>query len=129
MFRINKQDYKTNKIYGNDILITRRPYSDWIIIHLGLLKCGRNSLVREADLSINKEDYKTNKVYRNDMVTTRGPSNFWNVGEILAFGRETLVVTGLPAVLGAMDSGQKSFKLVWRCHQLLSWFLAKGSLP
>ena len=25
--------------------------------------------------------------------------------------------------------GQKSFKLVWRCHQLLSGFLAKGHLP
>ena len=29
----------------------------------------------------------------------------------------------------AMGCGQKSFKLVWRCHQLLSGFLAKGHLP
>ena len=28
-----------------------------------------------------------------------------------------------------MDCGQKSFKLVWRCHQLLSGFLAKDHLP
>ena len=34
-----------------------------------------------------------------------------------------------PAVHGAMGCGQKSFKLVWRCHQLLSGFLAKGHLP
>ena len=30
-----------------------------------------------------------------------------------------------PAVYGAMGCGQKNFKLVWRCHQLLSRFLAK----
>ena len=34
----------------------------------------------------------------------------------------------LPAVHGAMDCGQKSFKLVWRCHQLLSGFLAIDQL-
>ena len=28
-----------------------------------------------------------------------------------------------------MDSGQKSFKLVWRRHHLLSGFLAEGHLP
>ena len=33
------------------------------------------------------------------------------------------------AVHGAMDCGQKSFKLVWRCHQLLPGFLTKGHLP
>ena len=27
------------------------------------------------------------------------------------------------------DAAKKSFKLVWRCHQLLSRFLAKGQLP
>ena len=31
-----------------------------------------------------------------------------------------------PAVHGTMDCGQKSFKLVWRCHKLLSRFLANG---
>ena len=31
-----------------------------------------------------------------------------------------------PVVQGAISCGQKSFKLVWRCHQLLSEFLAKG---
>ena len=35
----------------------------------------------------------------------------------------------LPAVHGAMGCGQTSFKTVWRCHQLLSGFLAKGHLP
>ena len=35
----------------------------------------------------------------------------------------------LPAAHGAMGCGQKSFKLVWRCHQLLSGFLAKDHLP
>ena len=34
-----------------------------------------------------------------------------------------------PAVHGAMGCGQKSFKLVWRCHRLLSGFLAIGHLP
>ena len=33
------------------------------------------------------------------------------------------------AVHGAMGCGQKSFKLVWLCQQLLSGFLAKGHLP
>ena len=28
-----------------------------------------------------------------------------------------------------MGCGQKNFQLVWRCHQLLSGFLAKGHLP
>ena len=28
-----------------------------------------------------------------------------------------------------MGCGQENFKLVWRCHQLLSGFLAKGLLP
>ena len=31
-----------------------------------------------------------------------------------------------PGVYGAMDSDKKIFKLVWRCHQLLSGFLANG---
>ena len=34
-----------------------------------------------------------------------------------------------PVVHGAMGCGQKNFQLVWRCHQLLSGFLAKGHLP
>ena len=33
------------------------------------------------------------------------------------------------AVHVAMGCSQKSFKLVWRCHQLLSGFLAEGHLP
>ena len=33
------------------------------------------------------------------------------------------------AVHGAMGCGQKSFKLVWWCHQLLSGLLADGHLP
>ena len=32
------------------------------------------------------------------------------------------------AVHGAVNRSQKSFKLVWRCHQLLYGFLAKGYL-
>ena len=32
-------------------------------------------------------------------------------------------------VHGAMGCGQKNFQLVWRSHQLLSGFLAKGHLP
>ena len=31
-----------------------------------------------------------------------------------------------PIVLGVVGCGQKSFKLVWWCHRLLSGFLAKG---
>ena len=31
-----------------------------------------------------------------------------------------------PVVHGAMGCDQKSFKLVWRCYQLLPGFLAKG---
>ena len=34
-----------------------------------------------------------------------------------------------PVVHGAMGCRQKNLKLVWRCHQLLSGFLAKGHLP
>jgi hypothetical protein len=34
-----------------------------------------------------------------------------------------------PDVLGAMSCDQKSFKIVWRCYQLLSGFLSKGHLP
>ena len=34
-----------------------------------------------------------------------------------------------PAVHGVMGCSQKRFKLVWRCHQLLSGFLAKSHLP
>ena len=33
------------------------------------------------------------------------------------------------AVHGVMGCGQKSFKLVWQYHQLLSEFLPKGHLP
>jgi hypothetical protein len=46
----------------------------------------------------------------------------------IMFQRKSLkpkyILRGYPAVHGAM-----SFKLVWRCHQLLSVFLAKGHLP
>ena len=35
----------------------------------------------------------------------------------------------MTSVHGAMGCGQKSLGLVWRCHQLLSGFLAKGHLP
>ena len=35
----------------------------------------------------------------------------------------------LPVVHRVMDRGQKSFKLMWRCHQLLSGFLVTGHLP
>jgi hypothetical protein len=35
----------------------------------------------------------------------------------------------IPAVHGVMGCGQKSFKLVWGSHQLLSGFLANGNLP
>ena len=31
-------------------------------------------------------------------------------------------------VHGAMSRGQESFKIVWRCHQLLSGFPANGQL-
>ena len=34
-----------------------------------------------------------------------------------------------PVVQGALSCSQKSFKLVWRCNQPLSGFLAKGHLP
>ena len=34
-----------------------------------------------------------------------------------------------PVVHGAMGCGLKSFKLVWRCHQLLTGFLANYHLP
>ena len=34
-----------------------------------------------------------------------------------------------PVFHGAIGYSQKIFKLVWWCHQLLSWFLAKGHLP
>ena len=36
-----------------------------------------------------------------------------------------LLFIGL-VVHGAMGCGQENFQLVWRCHQLLSGFLAKG---
>ena len=35
----------------------------------------------------------------------------------------------MPVFHGAMGCGQKSFKLVWWCHQLLSGFLTKDHLP
>ena len=34
----------------------------------------------------------------------------------------------LPTVNGAMGCGEKCFKLIWRCNQLLSGFLAKAHL-
>ena len=45
------------------------------------------------------------------------------------FPLKELEILHKPAVHGAMGCGKKIFKLVWRCHQLLSWFLAKGHLP
>ena len=39
-----------------------------------------------------------------------------------------LLVVDRPVVDGVMGCDQKSFKIVWRCHQLLSRFLAKGHL-
>ena len=35
----------------------------------------------------------------------------------------------MPVVHAAMGCRQKSFKLVWWCHQLLSWFLVNDHLP
>jgi hypothetical protein len=44
----------------------------------------------------------------------------------------TIASNGVPVVRvvhGAMGCDQKSFKLVWWCHQVLSGFLANGYLP
>ena len=38
------------------------------------------------------------------------------------------IIDILPAVCGVMHCGQKSFKVVWRCQQILSGFLAKAYL-
>jgi hypothetical protein len=35
----------------------------------------------------------------------------------------------MPVVHGVMGGWQKSFKVMWRCHQLLFRFLANGRLP
>ena len=43
--------------------------------------------------------------------------------------RDAIVGSERPVVHGAIGSGQKSFMLLWRCHQLLSWFLAKDHFP
>ena len=63
-----------------------------------------------------------------------------NIGEVnkkvrLSYGYETKShhynghhLYGYPAVHGAMGCGQKSFKLVRRCHQLLPAFQAKRHL-
>ena len=40
-----------------------------------------------------------------------------------------LISSQFPVVHWAMGCGQKNFKLVWRCHQLLSGFIAKDHLP
>ena len=42
---------------------------------------------------------------------------------------ESLAFSDNAAFHGAMGCGQKSFKIVWWCHELLSGFLAKGNLP
>ena len=42
---------------------------------------------------------------------------------------DRVVETTFPVVHRAMGSGQKSIKLVWRCHYLLSGFLSTGHLP
>ena len=36
---------------------------------------------------------------------------------------------GSLAAYGAKNCSQESFKLVWRCHQVLLGFLANGHLP
>ena len=54
-------------------------------------------------------------------------TNFNLAKEIYRSRRQILILH--PAVHGAMGCGQKSLKLVWWCHQLLSGFLAKGHLP
>ena len=38
-------------------------------------------------------------------------------------------IPSVPAVHGAIGCSQKSFKLVWRCHQVLPGFLTEGHLP
>ena len=40
-----------------------------------------------------------------------------------------VIVLHDPVVHRTMGRGKKIFKLVWRCHQLLSGFLTKGHLP
>ena len=52
------------------------------------------------------------------------------IGRLIYKNRDFITTENvkLPAVHGAMGCSQKSFKLVWRCHQLLSGFLAKGHL-
>jgi hypothetical protein len=41
----------------------------------------------------------------------------------------TIISFHRPVVHGPMGCGQNIFKLVWRCHQLLSWFPGKSHLP
>ena len=56
--------------------------------------------------------------------SSQGNSTLW----ILFPQNNTTLYWGL-VVHGAMGCGQKIFQLVWRCHQLLSGFIAKGHLP
>ena len=71
-----------------------------------------------------------------------GRGLFPAVTESMAYGNQSFTcwshvtpkLTGLSiiSVLLYMEqwaAAKKSFKLVWRCHQLLSGFLAKGHLP
>ena len=39
------------------------------------------------------------------------------------------IVNCTPLSMKPWAAGKKSFNLMWRCHQLLSGFLAKGHLP
>ena len=63
---------------------------------------------------------KSGSVNQNVGISVRLKRNGSN---LIAVPKARLVVHG------AMGCGQESFKLVWRCHQLLSVFLAEGHLP
>ena len=57
---------------------------------------------------------------------------FWHFTKtllaVLIWRLQDFINTCLSAAHGTMGRGQKNFHLVWRCHQLLSGFLAKGHL-
>ena len=63
---------------------------------------------------------KSGSVNQNVGISVRLKRNGSN---LIAVPKARLVVHG------AMGCGQESFKLVWRCHQLLSVFLVTGLLP
>ena len=54
-----------------------------------------------------------------------------NKCNLIQLEKEILInwVTKTVVVHGAMGCAQKSFKPMWRCHQLVSGFLANGHLP